>query len=353
MKRNVLLCVLALCVSMLVLFSFLIFGCGTNPTSGGGGGGGVGALWIYCGNNTDQTISIIEGATNTVTGSIEVPGDPTWLAAAPDGKHIYCLAGTTNDVYAINTATNTLETVYSVSGTCGPYDNAAVSADNNFLYVVRYGATDLFKLNLVTGTEESVSVPNNPYYLALSADRKTAYIPVWGNQVQVVSLETLSMHSISAQTDQPSEWEIAAAVQNNKLYMTLQGAKECLEIDLASEIVTNVLTTDASTLMGIVSIPGTNTLYASNAEYAGEIRIIDSNTPTFESTKITGDSSFKGPANMAVTDDGSKVYVFDWSKSQGQVVMISTIARTIEAYIPVGNCGGSGYKIHNPVVIYK
>jgi DNA-binding beta-propeller fold protein YncE len=346
MKKSV---ILSLCLAFIVAAVYvMVAGCGSAATSGGSSSSS--SPWIYCGNSVNYTVSIINGSTNTVTGSIEFANDINWLAASPDGTHIYCLSSGTNEVYSVDTATNTIDKTMFVAGSCTAYDQAAVSADNKFLYITKWNTNTLYKVNLSTLTTETAAVSSNPYCMVLSDDRKTAYIPVYSSFVRVVSLETLAMHTINALTNQSQPYYICAAVKNNKLYMSLQSSKECLEIDLGTETITKVMTTDAPYIQGLLALPGANKLYASNAASPGQIRVIDTTVPTYESTIITGAASFVGPGYMAATSDGSKVYVYDWSKSAFQIAVVNTTNNSIEAYIPVG---AGNFRQNNPVIIYK
>jgi YVTN family beta-propeller protein len=54
----------------------------------------------------DNSVSVIDTATNTVVATIPVGNDPFAVAVTPDGKHAYVTNSDPNTVTVIDTATN-------------------------------------------------------------------------------------------------------------------------------------------------------------------------------------------------------------------------------------------------------
>jgi YVTN family beta-propeller protein len=91
---------------------------------------------VYVANSGDNTISIIDTATNTVVGSpIQVGTRPTGVAVTPDGKKVY-VTNNGGTVSVIGTATNTVVATISVAGLnqFSPY-GVAVTPDGKKVYV--------------------------------------------------------------------------------------------------------------------------------------------------------------------------------------------------------------------------
>jgi YVTN family beta-propeller protein len=60
---------------------------------------------VYVANASDNTVSVINTATNTVAGlPIPVGSYPNWVAITPDGTQAYVVNGNSNTVSVINTA---------------------------------------------------------------------------------------------------------------------------------------------------------------------------------------------------------------------------------------------------------
>ena len=64
--------------------------------------------FAYVTNAVDNTVSVINTATNTVIGLISVGNYPLGIAITPDGARAYVTNAGDNTVSVINTATNTV-----------------------------------------------------------------------------------------------------------------------------------------------------------------------------------------------------------------------------------------------------
>ncbi len=74
----------------------------------------------YITNSGDNTVSVIDTATNNVVGTpIPVGSGPEGVAATPDGAKVYIANSGDNTVSVIDTATNTVVAITPVGG--GPF----------------------------------------------------------------------------------------------------------------------------------------------------------------------------------------------------------------------------------------
>src|SRR5215218_7496635 len=64
--------------------------------------------FAYVANACNDTVSVIDRATNTVTATIPVGSNPTGVAITPDGTRVYVTNLNSNNVSVIDTATNTV-----------------------------------------------------------------------------------------------------------------------------------------------------------------------------------------------------------------------------------------------------
>ncbi len=95
---------------------------------------------VYVADNTDQYIAIIDGHTNTVTGTISVGGSPWGLAINPACNELYVTFGT-SDVVIVKAAT---KEIYHTSTGSGTVDyNIAVNLLTGHLFVTntQFGAS--------------------------------------------------------------------------------------------------------------------------------------------------------------------------------------------------------------------
>ncbi len=68
----------------------------------------------YITNSNDNTVSVINVATNTVTATIAVGAQPQGVSVSPDGNKVYVANYGSNTVSVINTATNTVTATITV-----------------------------------------------------------------------------------------------------------------------------------------------------------------------------------------------------------------------------------------------
>lgn len=72
------------------------------------------APFAYITNAADDTVSIIDVATNTVAATVPVGFAPTGLAVTPDGTWVYAANNASDNVSMISTATNIVTGTVSV-----------------------------------------------------------------------------------------------------------------------------------------------------------------------------------------------------------------------------------------------
>jgi YVTN family beta-propeller protein len=117
-------------------------------------------------------ITVVSAATDTVTASLSLSGDPREIAFSPNGRTAYVTTGA--GLLVINTAS--LRVVTTITGLGNPQD-VAVSPDGRTVYVTNtvHGLVDVISAatNTVTGT---IKVGQLPWGLVLSADGSTMYV---------------------------------------------------------------------------------------------------------------------------------------------------------------------------------
>ena len=66
------------------------------------------AAKLYVSTGRGHRVFIIDTATNTALGSVEVGPRPWGIALSPDGKMLYTANGPSNDISVVDVATNTV-----------------------------------------------------------------------------------------------------------------------------------------------------------------------------------------------------------------------------------------------------
>src|SRR5271167_2437248 len=94
--------------------------------------------WVYLPNHASNTVSVIDKATNMVTGSpIPVGGEPYGVAVSPDGSKVYVTIEGSNTVSVIDTVRNTVTATIPVGG---EPEGVTVTPDGSKVYVADEGA---------------------------------------------------------------------------------------------------------------------------------------------------------------------------------------------------------------------
>jgi YVTN family beta-propeller protein len=132
-------------------------------------------------------ISVISAATDTVTATLSLSGDPRELAFSPSGATAYVT--TSSGLLVINT--RTLQVVTTIHGLGDPED-VAVSPNGKTVYVTNtiQGLVDVISAatNTVTGT---IKVGQLPWGLVISSDGSTIYVAD-GNSDAISVISTAS-----------------------------------------------------------------------------------------------------------------------------------------------------------------
>jgi len=160
---------------------------------------------VYVTNGVSDTVSVIDGVTQTVIGSpIAVGAYPEGIVVNPSGSTVYVANGGNNSISVINTATNTVDdTIPDV-----PATSLAIDPSGNRLYVTRLfgeltvidtatrtivGTPLSFTVGLQfmamnpTGTHLYVGNHSHSVYVIRTADLEVTEIPI-GARIQGVAI---------------------------------------------------------------------------------------------------------------------------------------------------------------------
>jgi len=360
MKKHIYVLLIAVSVSICLLA--FIYGCGSAASGGGGGGGGGASLtpWIYVGSDYDSTITYINGATNTVAGSIELGSyQPYHMAVSKDRKKLYVTTDST-DLLVIDTSTNQITSIITLETNALSY-GMQLSESGDILYITRYYDSGLERVYLNGGnTHEAVTPLGTPSVtilksIVISDESHIAYVATDSGNVTTVELSSSGWGNHSTKT-----WVSGASPYDLTMHKgclvvplhKLSSPSPCLFVSPTnfSTFEYSISTTETG-LSGITAIPGKDKLYVSVGVTPGKLKIIDwsGTTPTFEAIVVTGGVYvFDNPGLMAATADGKYVYVLSIGASATRVCVVDTITDTVVASIPVGQVAGS-----NLVIVYK
>ena len=160
------------------------------------------APFAYVTNSGDNTVSVIDTATNTVVATIGLPAGsaPHGVAVTPDGKHVYVSGN--RGVQVIDTATNTV--VATVLGLGPSFGAIAVTPDGAHAYVLEsFNAGDNRLVVIDTATNTVVTdilvfQEGGAADVAVTPNGKHAYVTASsffgaGGIVEVIDTATFSV----------------------------------------------------------------------------------------------------------------------------------------------------------------
>lgn len=309
--------------------------------------------WVYTANN-DNTVSVVDTATNTTRRTIEVlPTSscgglctgPSALVVSPDGSRVYATGGTApvfkpdgsldynyfpSTVTVIDTASGAVVDVYQmdtpdgVHGGTGPV--LAVSPDGRKVYssVNGWGSGIPSGVKVVDTTTKSVGyIGESALGLAASADGTKLYLASSRSQGVVSAFDTATndqLWAVRVGTSQ-NPYDVSALVaspDNTRLYAKVErhgGTPDNQQtgvavIDVATHSVIAIIPTHAGasfaaqTWKDLAVSPDGKRVYLIDSQDS-TLSIIDTGTNTVIDTKQLG----ANPSAVAVSPDGKYVYV--------------------------------------------
>ncbi len=153
-------------------------------------------------SGTATTVNVVNLNTNTITGTINVGLAPASLAMAPDGAHVYVINYVTGlpgsgTMSVIQTSNNTV--VATIPGFSGPFA-IAITPDGNFAYVTNFGSnnfapfgTTVSVVNLNTNSIiATVDLGIQPSGIAITPDGRLAYATNYNTLYAVTGFNDLT-----------------------------------------------------------------------------------------------------------------------------------------------------------------
>jgi YVTN family beta-propeller protein len=254
--------------------------------------------FAYATNETDETVSVIATASNSVVATIPlaIGSRPRGIAISPDGQTVWVANSGDGTASVIFTATNTL------SG--GP--------------IVLPGG-----------------VGSRPDGIAISPDGGSVFVAQNANDVAILSAATRLPTGTVVDTSAPSR--IAIGPRGGRAFVTDSGSTSVTAFNPANGAVIGGPIPVGATPSGIAIAPSGVFAYA-GALGAGTVTPIATSTNAVSSA-IGG---FNAPAGVAITPDGTQGYVTN--SGSGNASVFSTASNSVTSTIATG-AGPTGLAI--------
>jgi YVTN family beta-propeller protein len=289
-----------------------------------GAGAAFAQLKAYVANQDDNTLSVIDVATNTTVGTIPMTGSPAFLAINAAGNRAYVSLEGANAVAVFDLATSSVIATVPVGSRPVPL---TLRGDDAFLYVSNTSANTVSVIDTATNTvATTLTVGLHPYAIATTPDGASVW--VWAGD------KTISVINTATQTI-TSTFDVAASSFVRGIVFTPDGALayltdlfNCLVIDTATQTVVATIPTGSLPFGNAITADGA-TVYQTN-QNSDSVSVIDTATNTVTATVPVGTY----PNGIAITPDGAFVYVANGDSNT--VSVINTATNAVVATIPVG-----------------
>lgn len=284
-------------------------------------------------NDTSNSVSLIDTATNTSFATVAVGQLPLGVAVTPDGALAYVVdLGTSTASSAVTPVRlgATPSAQPSIGFSSNPPNFIAISPDGRKAYVTDPTNGKVVPLDLTTTpAAKGAAVPagTHPEGIAFAPGGATAYATDNGG-TSITPIDVATNAPGAAIPVRHQTFAIAVTPDGKTAYVTSLGDNTVTPVDLASGTALADIHVGAHP-QGIAITPDGRTAYVADGG-DGTVTPIDTAT-NGTSTPINVGGS---PYGIAVTPDGSTVYVTDGNGSSVTPITVATAA--VGSAIPVG-----------------
>ena len=283
--------------------------------------------FAYITNNGNNTVSVIDTATNTVTATIPVGSEPFGVGVSPDGSRVYVANGRpSNSVSVIDTnpSSPSFNTVIATVAVGLDPEGLAVSPDGTRVYVANSEANSVSVIDTATNTVvATVPVGQDPNTLAVAPDGAKVYVIGRGSRVIATATNT-----VTGSLPVSGAGSVAFHPDGTRAYVA--NGSRVLVIDAVSNMVTASVPIGAT--LGIAVSPDGTRIYASNA-LDDTVSVIDAASNAIIAAVPVGTS----PDGLAVTPDSSRVYVANIGGDTVSVIITATNSVGATITLPPGS----------------
>lgn len=274
----------------------------------------------YITNNINNNVYVVNTATNTLVTTIAVAGAGVFTAIQYNSitNQMYVCDDGNGEVYVINCATNTVSgSAINVGGIGADVKNICFDSTNNRMYVSASNISDVKVINCVTNLViASVTIGTFPTGLDFNSVNGYVYVcddP--SNTVYIINTTTNTVVGTISIGGGTSPIAICYNATNNTMYVANIGTDDVRIIDCT----TNTLTgspISVGTFPNDITFNGNNNLiYVSNND-SSNVSVIDCTTDTVTNTITTA----ADPKGIAVRNATNTLYVTSESTSTMSVI---------------------------------
>lgn len=320
---------------------------------------------VFVANSTNDTVSVIDTITNTVTTTISLQGNtqPQSVTFSPDGSLVFVCCKGTNEVVVLSATTDSFITAIPIQGQ-DPYFTA-FTPDGSKAYVTCFTSNSVSVIDVASLSVFSVITHNigmNPFFCISSLDGKYVYITS-NNGIDVIDTETnttsVIMTGVSGEyatlspngtilyiaIDSPtnsvlvidtttnavitsistpggtSPVSIAVTLDGSKGYVTNYTSNNVSILDLVNNTFVSLISANIGSEPNITTItPDGTQVYLTNT-HSNNVSVIDTATDT---AQLITTGSLNGPYWIVAAPEGSNVYLTNFANGSTNITQINT-----------------------------
>ncbi|MDQ5984396.1 MAG: Virginiamycin B lyase [Syntrophus sp. SKADARSKE-3] len=246
--------------------------------------------YVYIANFTGNTVSVIDVANNhTVINTIPVGNNPYGIAVNPAGTYAYVANSTANTVSVIDVTRKFVTTVIPVPG--GPL-GVAVSPSGTFVYVTGNQNNTLSVIDTTTNSvKTTITVGQQPLGVIVAPSGAYVYtVNTASNSVSVINTSTYAIAATITNVGITTPWGIAINPAGTLGYITSYGGNRVTVFDTSTNLVTNNINVGTNPIGATVNIAGTYAYIVNNG--SGNVSVLDTITNTVLTTIPVGNNPY-------------------------------------------------------------
>jgi YVTN family beta-propeller protein len=279
----------------------------------------------YVTDNSSNSVTPIDLATNTAGTPITLGGAPISVAITPDGKTAYVTTVGSDGVTPIDIATNTAGTPIPVGVT--PL-SVAVTPDGKTAYVTSLRSDGVTPIDIATNTAGTpIPVGGPSIGVGVTPDGTTAYVTTPGSS-SVTPIDIATHTAGTPITVGSLPISVAITPDGQTAYVGNEGSGSVTPIDIATHTAGTPIPVGTNPA-GVAITPDGTTAYVANAG-SGSVTPIDVATNTARTPVTLSDAPFR----VAITPDGKTAYVAN--EGTGSVTPIDVATNTAGTPIMLG-----------------
>jgi YVTN family beta-propeller protein len=255
---------------------------------------------VYVSNYGDDTVSVIDTATDRVVTNIPVGDQPKGVAISPDGTHVFVSSFRSDIVSVIETATDRVLTNIPVEN--NP-TGITVSPDGTRVYVSNQESQRVSVIDTVTNRVLwNIPVGGAPRGVAINPDGTRVYVANSNSgTVSVIDTATDRVVTNIRVGDRP--YGIACSPDGTRVYVTIYGDDTVSVIDTTTNRVVTYIPVGSYPTDVALSPDGTRAYVANHLD--DTVSVIDTATDRVLTNIPVG----RKPSGITFSPDGTRAYI--------------------------------------------